>query len=769
MGKSNKTTKWLKAVKKAFRSPSKERSLTPDQEVRVDVDDQEVLTKHDFSPVRHQAPALHPLPSYEIITHDDVEPVHSRGQPLPMPEAVDPTISVKLPIKELENVIEEEAETKAEVHEVQKQQDDDDDSTLSEEEEAAARIKQRFSDPAALKGLISLQALVRGHQVRKQAATTLQTMEAIVRVQSVFRGRLVRMSKDGRAVRSRISKRRRLSSRGGLHGTVSKGKLPIQETQTSGDEEETTKRKLPTGNLLTQQLKRSVPNRSLLFIDCGPGQPHWGWEWLELWSNARPWEIRHVEDLKESKSSNETSKDSKNSKEFFEIVPSRKNSKDYATKGVDINTLQVKFHEDYVSNSSPAKSGSPSSPLSEKKEPLNGRPSTLLSEMKEAVRALSPSSEKKELVKASSPSSEKKKPVGILSPLSEKKESTRLSPSSMFEKKEAAARSPSSLAPLSEKKEPECIVAEWGAPVPAPLPPPPLPASTPASHSNRTISKPPPIEVPTHPCVEEDTPAQLLEPTPPETQKPSPAASEAESIPVPPSPQASDASLHEPEKPQSLDSAGDDPSVAMKRLGLQESHSDNGLETNRESNGESNGENHSDSLSAANGAHQLSQDAPSAKDSSSSNHVLSLEDVVDGHPSNRHQENGDSKLKKGEKVGENGDSPIPSKRPTCRYMAATESARAKFRSSSNPKTRTPDTPESPGRPLNRYSIGGTTPSKGTNSPNTTLGTRKSSTFQNRGSPSPKAGVLKEKLARGADTGAESPARRNSVGGMRWRT
>lgn len=115
---------------------------------RVDVDDQEVLTKHDFSPVRHQAPALHPLPSYEIITHDDVEPVHSRGQPLPMPEAVDPTISVKLPIKELENVIEEEAETKAEVHEVQKQQDDDDDSTLSEEEEAAARIKQRFSDPA---------------------------------------------------------------------------------------------------------------------------------------------------------------------------------------------------------------------------------------------------------------------------------------------------------------------------------------------------------------------------------------------------------------------------------------------------------------------------------------------------------------------------------------------------------------------------------------------------------------------------------------------
>lgn len=54
--------------------------------------------------------------------------------------------------------------------------------------------------------------------MRRQASTTLQTMEAIVRVQSVYRGRLVRKSKDGRAVRSRISKRRRLSTRGGLHG-----------------------------------------------------------------------------------------------------------------------------------------------------------------------------------------------------------------------------------------------------------------------------------------------------------------------------------------------------------------------------------------------------------------------------------------------------------------------------------------------------------------------------------------------------------------------
>lgn len=67
----------------------------------------------------------------------------------------------------------------------------------------------------ALKGLLRLQALVRGRLVRRQAASTLRTMEAIVRVQALFRGRRVRKSKDGRAVRSRVSRTRRHSSRYG--------------------------------------------------------------------------------------------------------------------------------------------------------------------------------------------------------------------------------------------------------------------------------------------------------------------------------------------------------------------------------------------------------------------------------------------------------------------------------------------------------------------------------------------------------------------------
>ncbi|KAK9145796.1 hypothetical protein Sjap_005699 [Stephania japonica] len=56
----------------------------------------------------------------------------------------------------------------------------------------------------ALKGLVKLQALVRGHNVRKQANMTLRCMQALVRVQSRVRDQRMRLSQDG-SRRSTIS------------------------------------------------------------------------------------------------------------------------------------------------------------------------------------------------------------------------------------------------------------------------------------------------------------------------------------------------------------------------------------------------------------------------------------------------------------------------------------------------------------------------------------------------------------------------------------
>lgn len=59
-----------------------------------------------------------------------------------------------------------------------------------------------------MKGVVRIQALVRGRQVRKQAAVTLRCMQALVRVQARVRARRVRMSIEGQAVQNMLNERR---------------------------------------------------------------------------------------------------------------------------------------------------------------------------------------------------------------------------------------------------------------------------------------------------------------------------------------------------------------------------------------------------------------------------------------------------------------------------------------------------------------------------------------------------------------------------------
>ncbi|CAK9262842.1 unnamed protein product [Sphagnum jensenii] len=137
----------------------------------------------------------------------------------------------------------------------------------SEEEQAAIKIQQAFQVHLALKGQVRLQALVHGCIVRRQAATTLRALKALVRVQACVRGHWVWMSQHGQAVQQHIKQHRQL---------LAQPKAARKHEQAMA-------------NVFSQQLKWSTPQRNVLSIDSEPHQPHWdGWKPSTKKREAKP-------------------------------------------------------------------------------------------------------------------------------------------------------------------------------------------------------------------------------------------------------------------------------------------------------------------------------------------------------------------------------------------------------------------------------------------------------------------------------------------------
>lgn len=106
----------------------------------------------DIPQATHQVPTALPLPSFETITTDEVEPEQTQKLPLPTPEAADPAVSViDFPEGEEDELEEEDVvASKAVVPHEETHHEVEEDSYVSEEEEAVIRIEQSFAGPLVI-------------------------------------------------------------------------------------------------------------------------------------------------------------------------------------------------------------------------------------------------------------------------------------------------------------------------------------------------------------------------------------------------------------------------------------------------------------------------------------------------------------------------------------------------------------------------------------------------------------------------------------------
>ncbi|XP_024013599.1 protein IQ-DOMAIN 1 isoform X2 [Eutrema salsugineum] len=165
----------------------------------------------------------------------------------------------------------------------------------SKEEIAAIKIQTAFRGYMArralraLRGLVRLKSLIQGKCVRRQATSTLQSMQTLARLQYQIRERRLRLSEDKQACARQLQQKHNKdvakTGENWNDSTLSREKV---EANMLNKQVATMRREKALAYAYTHQntWKNSSKFGSQTFMD--PNNPHWGWSWLERWMASRP-------------------------------------------------------------------------------------------------------------------------------------------------------------------------------------------------------------------------------------------------------------------------------------------------------------------------------------------------------------------------------------------------------------------------------------------------------------------------------------------------
>ncbi|KAJ8753322.1 hypothetical protein K2173_019721 [Erythroxylum novogranatense] len=162
-----------------------------------------------------------------------------------------------------------------------------------EQENAATLVQAAFRGYLArrafraLKGIIRLQALIRGHLVRRQAVATLSCMLGIVKLQALARGIKVRTSDFGQEIHRKCSHVKPLDKKFAASNGVG---MSFRMSKMSG-------------NAFTHKLLVSSPTVMSLRLYYDPSEPNSVPSWLGRWSETNFWKpVPHPKKVPQTKS-----------------------------------------------------------------------------------------------------------------------------------------------------------------------------------------------------------------------------------------------------------------------------------------------------------------------------------------------------------------------------------------------------------------------------------------------------------------------------------